>query len=214
MSDTDDGFDEEAVREELRQKYEDEREDREATARMSELLLQGATMTNQHYDRCGTPVFRYDGESFCPNCQHEAEQAQTQEQADSAQRDAPAEQTADTPVDAPSTDEAARASQSDQPDAARTADRRAPPSKSGGQHAPETRNQQRSRDAVTERGQEPQSERPERSRGTAPSGEAADALESSISALARRAAAADDPRTAREYLEAAREAAEALAALR
>jgi UPF0148 protein len=95
MSDTDDGFDEEAVREELRQKYEDEREDREATARMSELLLQGATMTNQHCDRCGTPVFRYDGESFCPNCQHEAEQAQTQEQADSAQRDAPAEQTAD-----------------------------------------------------------------------------------------------------------------------
>src|SRR6056297_3020410 len=34
MSDSDDGFDEEAVREELREKYEDERGDREATARM------------------------------------------------------------------------------------------------------------------------------------------------------------------------------------
>ncbi|MXR20528.1 hypothetical protein GRX66_07880 [Halobacterium sp. PCN9] len=78
MSDTDDGFDEEAVRRELREKYEDD--DREETERMSELLLKGATMTNQHCDACGTPIFRYDGQAFCPNCQHEYEQAQADQQ--------------------------------------------------------------------------------------------------------------------------------------
>ncbi|WP_232703273.1 Sjogren's syndrome/scleroderma autoantigen 1 family protein [Halobacterium wangiae] len=214
MSDTDGGFDEEAVREELREKYEDEREDREATARMSELLLQGATMTSEHCDRCGSPIFRYDGESFCPNCQHEAEQAQAREAADSPKQNARTEQPADTQTaDAGTADETATESQPDPPAAAQTGGRRAPPSKSGGPHAPGSRDQQRSRDAVAERTQAPQS-LPERSGGAAPSGEAADALESSIAALARRAAAADDPRTAREYLEAAREAAEALAALR
>jgi len=198
MSDTDDGFDREAAREELREKYEDEREDREATARMSELLLQGATMTNEHCDRCGAPIFRYDGEAFCPQCQHAAQQAEAQQQASSGQADARAERTADQrPADA-------------EPTARRSSDRRG--SSSGGQQAPETHGQRRPRN-VEERTREPQTNLPERTQG-APPGEAADALESSIAALARRAAAADDPRTAREYLEAAREAADALAALR
>jgi hypothetical protein len=74
MSDTedpddgDDGFDKEAEREKLREKYEADQARREATQQMSELLLQGATMTDHHCDDCGSPIFRYDGEAFCPTC--------------------------------------------------------------------------------------------------------------------------------------------------
>jgi uncharacterized Zn finger protein (UPF0148 family) len=61
-------FDKEAERERLREKYEAEQEDREATQHMSELLLKGATMTNSHCGTCGDPIFRYDGQEFCPSC--------------------------------------------------------------------------------------------------------------------------------------------------
>ncbi|MDX1744478.1 MAG: Sjogren's syndrome/scleroderma autoantigen 1 family protein [Halobacteriales archaeon] len=67
-------FDKEAERERLRKKYEAEREDREATQRMSELLLQGATMTNKHCEACGDPIFRYEGQEFCPTCQTTTDQ--------------------------------------------------------------------------------------------------------------------------------------------
>jgi len=63
------GFDEEAERERLREKYEQDQEKRAATQRMSELLLKGATMTNSHCDACGDPLFRHDGRTFCPTCQ-------------------------------------------------------------------------------------------------------------------------------------------------
>jgi hypothetical protein len=73
MSDAEDqddsSFDEEAERERLREKYEREQEKREVTERMSELLLQGATMTNAHCSDCGDPVFRYDGQEFCATCE-------------------------------------------------------------------------------------------------------------------------------------------------
>jgi hypothetical protein len=62
------GFDREAEREKLREKYERDQEQREATQQMSELLLKGATMTNQHCEECGSPIFRMDGEAFCPSC--------------------------------------------------------------------------------------------------------------------------------------------------
>ena len=68
-------FDKEAEREKLREKY-GEADDREATRQMSELLLKGATMTNRHCDTCGDPVFRYDGQEFCPTCQGTGETAQ------------------------------------------------------------------------------------------------------------------------------------------
>ena len=75
MSDRDDpeGFDREAQKRELREKYARDAEDRERTGRMSELLLQGATMTNKHCDRCGNPLFRHEGQEFCPTCQAEGE---------------------------------------------------------------------------------------------------------------------------------------------
>jgi uncharacterized Zn finger protein (UPF0148 family) len=65
---SDDGFDREAERERLREKYERDEADREATKRMSELLLKGATMTNRHCGDCGDPIFKNDGDLFCPTC--------------------------------------------------------------------------------------------------------------------------------------------------
>jgi uncharacterized Zn finger protein (UPF0148 family) len=62
-------FDREAEREKLREKYEEDKEKRQASERMSELLLQGATMTNRHCKECHSPVFRYEGDEFCPTCQ-------------------------------------------------------------------------------------------------------------------------------------------------
>jgi uncharacterized Zn finger protein (UPF0148 family) len=64
-------FDREAEREKLREKYEADKQKREASERMSELLLQGATMTNRHCPECHSPVFRYDGRAFCPTCEME-----------------------------------------------------------------------------------------------------------------------------------------------
>lgn len=66
-----DEFDREAERERLREKYERDKQKREASERMSELLLQGATMTNHHCPECHSPVFRYDGSEFCPTCERE-----------------------------------------------------------------------------------------------------------------------------------------------
>jgi UPF0148 protein len=219
MSDSDDGFDEEAVREELREKYEDDREDREATARMSELLLQGATMTNDHCDRCGSPLFRQDGRTFCPNCQQTAQRAgadraqqgqgqRQQPQGEQAQergQQARGPQSRTGGTGATPDDVGADAQQ--RPPAA---GRRTPPSRQGGEHA---QPRQSGRDAPA-RGDPSDRDLPEHAPTATASGPAGDALESTIAALARRAASADDPRTAREYLEAAREAAEALAALR
>ncbi|ESS03779.1 MAG: Zn-finger containing protein, partial [uncultured archaeon A07HR67] len=63
-----DGFDKEAEREKLREKFAEDEKKREHTQRMSELLLQGATMTNRHCETCGDPIFRNDGQEFCPTC--------------------------------------------------------------------------------------------------------------------------------------------------
>jgi uncharacterized Zn finger protein (UPF0148 family) len=82
----DSGFDKEAEREKLREKYGEDQQDRENTRRMSELLLQGATMTGKHCDQCGDPIFRYDGQEFCPTCQHEVQQAQQGQQGQNAQQ--------------------------------------------------------------------------------------------------------------------------------
>ncbi len=111
-------FDKEAEREKLREKYEHDQDEREATERMSDLLLKGATMTNAHCGTCGDPIFRYEGQEFCSTCQEvvaEAdEEADDAEQADTADASATdgqspaddattgstaAETVADTPAD-------------------------------------------------------------------------------------------------------------------
>ncbi|QFU82117.1 Sjogren's syndrome/scleroderma autoantigen 1 family protein [Natronorubrum aibiense] len=61
-------FDKEAEREKLREKYERDKQERQATQRMSDLLLKGATMTNAHCGTCGDPLFQQDDTTFCPSC--------------------------------------------------------------------------------------------------------------------------------------------------
>ncbi|WP_135827324.1 Sjogren's syndrome/scleroderma autoantigen 1 family protein [Halorussus halobius] len=100
MSSDDSGFDKEAEREKLREKYERDEEGRENTRRMSELLLQGATMTGKHCNRCGDPIFRYDGREFCPTCQQAgdasgADEASVGPSADAEPSDAGGESAAD-----------------------------------------------------------------------------------------------------------------------
>ncbi|WP_254279554.1 Sjogren's syndrome/scleroderma autoantigen 1 family protein [Haloarcula marina] len=72
-------FDKEAEREKLRKKFEKEEQRRETTEQMSELLLKGATMTNAHCSDCGDPIFRYDGQEFCPTCQKPISRDQSEE---------------------------------------------------------------------------------------------------------------------------------------
>ncbi|NEU59094.1 Sjogren's syndrome/scleroderma autoantigen 1 family protein [Halorussus sp. MSC15.2] len=97
MSSDDSEFDKEAEREKLREKYGDEEQDRENTRRMSELLLQGATMTGKHCDNCGDPIFRYDGQEFCPTCQHEARAQAEGQNGDQSEQ---AQQSTETPAQA------------------------------------------------------------------------------------------------------------------
>ncbi|MFB6104548.1 MAG: Sjogren's syndrome/scleroderma autoantigen 1 family protein [Halobacteriaceae archaeon] len=169
MSDSDDsGFDREAERERLREKYENDQEDREQTQRMSELLLQGATMTNKHCDTCGNPIFRYDGQEFCPVCQ------QPGTESTAAAPEAPEAEQRTEPVDAERTDQPTVEDQSG------TQPREAPSA------PPEP-----SDDLAAGRS----------------------SLETTLARMARQAERTDDPRQARDYLDAARSAAQALAAL-
>lgn len=69
-------FDKEAEREKLRKQFEYDEQKRKSTERMSELLLQGATMTDTHCDTCGDPLFRYEGQEFCPSCQSDTDDRQ------------------------------------------------------------------------------------------------------------------------------------------
>jgi uncharacterized Zn finger protein (UPF0148 family) len=74
-------FDKEAEREKLREKYERDQQKRKETERMSQLLLQGATMTNRHCDTCGDPLFRYQGNQFCATCEGRAQEAEAASRA-------------------------------------------------------------------------------------------------------------------------------------
>jgi uncharacterized Zn finger protein (UPF0148 family) len=91
-------FDKEAEREKLREKYGDEDAQREATQHMSELLLKGATMTNQHCPNCGDPIFRHDGRTFCPTCNQDGDASAADTNADRT-ADANTDTTADAPTD-------------------------------------------------------------------------------------------------------------------
>lgn len=186
-------FDKEAEREKLREKYANERQDRAATQRMSDLLLQGATMTNKHCDRCGDPIFRYEGQEFCASCQAAGETADTGGQPDREESPAPDET-------APESEAAARAVADEE---------RADPVDTGSQPSEVRESEPEEPSPVESR--EPTSEiRPAANEGL--SG-AREELGRTIATLARRAADADDPRRAREFLEAAGEAANTLSTL-
>lgn len=208
------GFDKEAERERLRKKYEDERADREATERMSELLLQGATMTNKHCNECGTPIFRYQDQEFCPSCQREV-----RDREDAAGSDSDESETAraegGTSESADDADERAVAgsqgTETQQSASATTATDQAV--ESGGK--PDQSNNASDVDRTgTESTAESSIARSPDIDGEPSLDDATRTLVETIATLARRAARAEDPRRAKDLLAAAREGAETLATLR
>jgi len=218
-------FDKEAEREKLREKYERDRQDREATKRMSDLLLKGATMTNAHCDVCGDPLFQQNGTTFCPSC-HGGPEGVEATAADEGGTDPAATTDATataepTPVDESSTDEAPAGADADTTatdDA--TADRESADDTDSSDRATRPARTPASRaDDGREAARRPSREdRPARTRP--PSRVDGSDLETTRSSLvtalehfAGEAAATENPRYARECLEAAREAADALAAL-
>jgi uncharacterized Zn finger protein (UPF0148 family) len=197
-------FDKEAEREKLRKKYADDEDTRADTKRMSELLLKGATMTNQHCDECGDPLFSHNGQTFCPTCQATAQQpADDQQQADTQQPtdtqqangaqqpttaaqspatepESSATQPQSTPTDTPATNGHPDASDSRPPEPTQP-----PTQQSTSQLSPPTEGLTTARQSLI---------------GT-------------ITRFSQQAAKTDDPRRAKELLAAAREAAETLRAL-
>ena len=229
-------FDKEAEREKLREQFERDEQRRQATRKMSDLLLKGATMTNKHCDQCGSPIFRYEGQEFCPECQAvvggEGEQA--------AEMEAPAE---DTDAESAPPEDGATPETPDEAGGPATepepSPEREPAVESEPTGEPEpTPHPEPTPDESAVAGSDlghptvrpdetPASRRPPRQRepaveaGGVPSptetgdlAEAQASLRDALTRFANRAAETDDPRQAREYLAAAREAAEALAALR
>jgi uncharacterized Zn finger protein (UPF0148 family) len=229
-------FDKEAEREKLRKKYEQEQNEREATEKMSELLLQGATMTNAHCSDCGDPIFRYEGQEFCATC----EKAVDRVDGDDSQSDGDGD-TENIEVTSP--DDGARVafggenadSEANGTQSRATADQQTPdhptPEQPGPdrqaeeQRAPEpTPETQADRPADTraapEQPSQPRQQAPTREAPSIDPDVGADvttARESLVRTLTRfsqRAEATEDPQRAGEYLAAAREAAETLSALR
>lgn len=89
-------FDKEAEREKLRERFGEESQD-ETTERMSELLLRGATMTNTHCDTCGNPLFRKDGQEFCPECDVTDDRTDSPAEGSTEAQDSTADESATTP---------------------------------------------------------------------------------------------------------------------
>ena len=202
-------FDKEAEREKLREKYADDEESRSATQRMSELLLQGATMTNQHCDNCGDPLFRDNGETFCPTCasgEAPEEQQPSGDAADGAQSQ-PGTEATGAQLDQRPTGTAANADARNRPAGAEQTAPQLPDEAevtplAGDQHAapqpPET---------------QPRTGTPQPPAGDDATGDPRAELRRAVTETARKASAATDPNTARAWLEASKEAAEALSAL-
>ena len=199
-------FDEEAEREKLRERFAEEDEKRETTERMSELLLQGATMTDTHCDTCGDPLFRYDGQTFCPTCQRAVTEDEATDDEPSPERAADDAQriAVDDPHDQPANrNDETRPQRTDMPTdehPAPTHSRRAPPSQTANTTTDARRNDQSS------------ASRSGASAGDLTATEAS--LSRTLAELASAAEELDDLGRTREYLAAAREAAEALDAVR
>ena len=248
-------FDKEAEREKLREKFEQEEDNRAATEQMSELLLKGATMTNAHCSECGDPIFRYDGQEFCPSCQKpvardtqangtDASDAPEQaEQGDDSDQIEVADPSDEAHVQFGDSDEGATESAPDATDESgampSTNDPAAPP-EAGGSQTPQQSNHsepatqtartgissEQDRQTANEQPFEPETQNPPVSaRQPVPSDSNTDDIAANMDAasallaetahrFAERAAATENPREAREHLQAAREAAEALDAAR
>jgi len=262
-------FDKEAEREKLREKYGEEAEKRKATEQMSELLLKGATMTNAHCTDCGDPIFRYDGQEFCPTCQkpvarEQGERDETQgdhiEVADTSDeatvqfgdgQAADGQNGAETAPDEPQTDAADGSASTDavatgsdasaSTDAVATGSDASEMATDAAGHPPAGEGQMgdatreipsadpdrtpASSPATQSDASAPTADRSPASQSGSPRPSGDDSVTAELSAaesllaetvtrFAQRAADSEDPRTAREHLKAAREAAEALDAVR
>ncbi|QLD86316.1 hypothetical protein HWV23_11470 [Natronomonas halophila] len=235
-------FDREAEREKLREKYEEDKEKRQASERMSELLLQGATMTNRHCKECHSPVFRYEGDEFCPTCQQVVDengnfvgpaadqgQAQTEDQQQAAANGQqptaeeagtePVEQAERTPAETTETAEPTERAVSDQ-----RADERATETKSQETQQPAdstenrpapARDRRPARVDPPARREAPADESAGReARAGGDLGEAEAALVREITALTRQAEETRDIGRKRDLFAAAREAADTLQTVR
>jgi uncharacterized Zn finger protein (UPF0148 family) len=206
-------FDKEAERERLREKYERDREKRAATQRMSELLLKGATMTNDHCEECGDPIFRHDGQEFCPTCQA-SDEADTSRSGGEETTPTGAEGTDDAGANA--ADDAGANAAVDAGTGTETDDRRPPISADAHERPPASAAPADAGAADADAGNR---RRDTAEHGTAPSArdtpldDTRVSLSRTLDRFARAAEETDDPRRARELLAAAREAAETLAAL-
>ena len=230
-------FDKEAEREKLREKYERDQEEREVAEKMSELLLQGATMTNAHCSECGDPIFRYEGQEFCATCEkavqrdtgvdedEDADEADdgnievttpdenarvqfgagTDDAADAANQ--PAEQPTQQPAESsPQEDTQTQPRQPGQSPAQSQGQPQQPQQSTSGEQAQPPR-----QSAQHEQAREVPSVDPD---AGADASTARESLVRTLTRFSQQAEATDDPRRAQEYLAAAREAAEALSALR
>jgi len=207
-------FDKEAEREKLREKYEQDQEKREATEQMSELLLQGATMTNAHCSDCGDPIFRYDGQEFCPTCEKAVEREGAEE---GDQQGVEVTETSDTPVafggangqqDGETPDETtptAAGEAGGQPEQQGQSTRQ---QASGRENQPQRRRPRADETNAAGRDQRRRQQAPPSAEGGIPA--AREALTETLVRFSERAAASEDPRRATDNLEAAREAAAAL----
>jgi uncharacterized Zn finger protein (UPF0148 family) len=205
-------FDREAEKERLREKLEGDQESRKATEHMSDLLLKGATMTNRHCDACGDPIFRYDGQEFCPTC---GEAVEGEEGTSAGSRRAETDDAGSETMDA-----AGGAIDDGASTDAGTTDAGPAPTRHEGTAGERERSTgtrtssgrptrgQAERDA----GRTPDASPPTRSAG-GDLGEARASLVRTLSDLAARAEDAGDARRARDLLAAAHEAAEAIAAV-
>jgi len=113
-------FDKEAERERLREKYEADKQKREASERMSDLLLKGATMTNAHCNDCGDPIFRYDGDEFCPTCQRVVTNDEAVE--DAAAGEGQVDEPVETPAEGGDAGSAGAEGETDRPQTAENGD--------------------------------------------------------------------------------------------
>lgn len=195
-------FDPEAEREKLREQFAEDEARKESTERMSQLLLQGATMTDRHCDTCGDPIFRYDGQEFCPTCQ-----AGTNGQQQAAAGDAAAATSArEGDGDGAATSQDAAQSGARSPDS--------PPATTDGADQQSPAQQPDRADGETEGVADAGELRPGAPGDGGDLGAARDALARTLTRLARQAEAEDDPGRTRTYLAGAKEAAEALNAVR
>ena len=214
-------FDKEAEREKLREKYDRDREKRKETERMSQLLLQGATMTNRHCGSCGDPLFRYEGSEFCATCEGQAEETAAE---DTTRTDAATDTTADGSTGAaePATGDATDGATSGEV-AGDAAGHPSPEQVAGGDAGSSTATErpvnETTRSSPTPTATATTSD-PSAGTATTDDGRVEGDLDAARASLARtltihaqRAEAAEGPRRAADHLAAVREAAEALSAL-